>query len=80
MDNINSERKQDIKSKKSSHNIMFLGCFQGDGFSATAETKEELDQIMTKYIQSKHPEVGKIVYLINEIDDNDFSNRDVKTG
>lgn len=57
---------------------MFLGCFQGDGFCATAKTKEELDQIMKKYIQSKHPDVDKIVYLINEIND-DFSNRDIKT-
>lgn len=54
---------------------MFLGCFQGDGFSATARTKEELDQIMFKYIKSKFPNVNEIGYLITEIDDDKFSQR-----
>ena len=56
---------------------MFLGCFQGDGFSVTAKTKQELDNIMFKYIKSKHPESDTITYLITEIDDDRFSPRTI---
>ena len=56
---------------------MFLGCFQGDGFSATAKTKEELDIIMLKHIKSKHSNLDTITYLINEIDDEGFSKRNI---
>lgn len=58
---------------------MFLGCFQGDGFSTTAKTKEELDKIMFGYIKTKYPESEEIGYLITEIDENGFSHRKVKS-
>jgi len=56
---------------------MFLGCFQEDGFTATANTKEELDIIMLEYIKSKHPNSDTVTYLINEIDDENFSERSI---
>lgn len=58
---------------------MFLGCFQGDGYSATARTKEELDHIMYEYIKSKFPDEDNIAYMITEIDDEDFSPRNIKS-
>ena len=56
---------------------MYLGCFQGDGFSATANTKEELDTIILEHIKSKHLNLDTITYLITEIDDEKFSKRNI---
>jgi len=58
--------------------MMFLGCFQGDGFTVTAKTKEALDTMIREHVLSKYPDSEKICYLITEIDDEKFSQRDIE--